>query len=104
MEKPVETVSANALQRTISVSSSNSSASEQTSSTPQKSQEPVNDEQIRSKSVPLKTRKKQNKSQETNVQSQSRHYTPRIQQSKTLIPGDVVIKGINKRHSKNNVL
>ena len=49
---PAETTAANVLHKTISVSSINSSSSEQTSSTPHKSQEPANDKQSGSKSTP----------------------------------------------------
>lgn len=105
VKKSAETLSANVLHRTISVSSINSSASEQPSSLPQMTLESVSKNEADSKSVRHKTKsKKGNKSQAANVQSQSRHYIPRIQPSKTLIIGDSIIKGINEKGLKHNVL
>ena len=104
-EVHADTTSANVLQRTISVSSINSSASDHSTSTPQKSQEPpaVNVEQEGSKKIPWKTKIKPNKLPATNPQSRPRQRR-QFQQSKILIIGDSIIKGINERGLKNNVL
>lgn len=105
VKKSAENLSASVLHRTISVSSINSSASEQPSSLPQMTLESVGKNEADSKPVRHKTKsKKGNKSQAANVQSQSRHYIPRIQPSKTLIIGDSIIKGINEKGLKHNVL
>lgn len=100
-----DTTSVNVLHRTISVSSINSSASDQSTSTPQKSQEPaaVNVEREGSKKIPWKSKIKPNKLPVTNTQHQPRQ-NRQSQQSKTLIIGDSIIKGFNERGLKKNVL
>ena len=105
-ENQAETQSASVLQRSISVSSISSTSSEQVSSTLHRVQQKVNNEQTRSDGTLQGNKSKMgiNKTKTSVTQSQSRHHICSIQPTKTLIIGDPIIKSINERGLKTNVL